>query len=510
MQYAILLIMKKNASTNITLTQLNRWFYLFLFTHIIAWTLAPYLLRFTLPLDAMEGATWGQHLQWGYDKNPFMNAWLTTLALKIGGTSGWAVYLFSQISVGLCFWSVWQLGKKILPPVYAFMAVLLLEGVQHYNLHAIDFNDNTLELGLWALTVYFFYQALSNKKLLPWLLTAIFAALGMMAKYYTALLLFSMLLFLVVHKRNWQVFKNRHFYAAAIVFLIIIAPHFIWLFSHNFITVTYAFDRVSSAPSWTNHFVYPLQFAWQMLEAFIPVLVLLALTMLGKRPVLTAKPSKISYYDESFLLLTGLGPFILTLLLSVIFGMKLRAGWGMPLLTFWGLLLLVYFQLNITRALLYRFIALIFITLFLLLAGYSYALLRANSTSSAIFPGQEIAEKLTNEWHTRYHTKLAYIAGPRWLGGNIMLYSTDHPSVFMDWDLQRSSWIDIHDLERHGAIFAWQISEGEMLPLAVKQQHPQLTPLETLRFHWYRNKNLPAIEIGVVYLPPKALKLNAN
>ena len=48
----------------------------------------------------------------------------------------------------------------MLPKSYALIALLLLEGIQYFNFHAIDFNDNTLELGLWGLTIYFFYQAL--------------------------------------------------------------------------------------------------------------------------------------------------------------------------------------------------------------------------------------------------------------------------------------------------------------------------------------------------------------
>src|SRR5437868_12607295 len=120
--------------------QLSRLLYVFIFIHVIVWTLVPYGVRFTLPMDAMEGATWGQQLEWGYDKNPFLNGWLTTLAVQLGGPSGWMIYLFSQISVTVCFWAVWQLGKKMLPPLYALIGVLLLEGVQYYNFHAIDFN----------------------------------------------------------------------------------------------------------------------------------------------------------------------------------------------------------------------------------------------------------------------------------------------------------------------------------------------------------------------------------
>src|SRR5436309_235299 len=103
---------------------LRPWVYSFILLHIIVWTLTPALVRLCLPMDALEGTTWGQQLEWGYDKNPFMNAWLTALAVKISQPADWAIYLFSQISVGLCFWSIWSLGKKIISPFYVFIAIL--------------------------------------------------------------------------------------------------------------------------------------------------------------------------------------------------------------------------------------------------------------------------------------------------------------------------------------------------------------------------------------------------
>src|SRR5580700_6300190 len=102
-------------------TTLNtqRWFNIFILIHLIGWTLIPLLIRHNLPLDSIEGTIWGHQLEWGYDKNPYLNGWLTALATHIGGQSGWMIYLFSQFSVVLCFWAVWQLGKQFLTPVYA-------------------------------------------------------------------------------------------------------------------------------------------------------------------------------------------------------------------------------------------------------------------------------------------------------------------------------------------------------------------------------------------------------
>lgn len=481
-----------------------RWLSIFIFMHLVCWTLIPILVRCNLPLDSIEGTIWGHQLEWGYDKNPFLNGWLTALAGYVGGPSGWAIYLFSQLSVAACFWAVWKLARNMLPAVYALIAVMLLEGIQYYNFHAIDFNDNTLELSLWALTSYYFYQALRQQKnTLPWILTGVFAGLGMMAKYYTAALLFAMALFLFIDPENRKQFMTRAPYWGLLTFIIIILPHSIWLFFHDFITVTYVFQRTSSEPSWLNHIFFPAQFAWQQWEAFLPALVLFAVLFIGKKPSVTPEKKSVSHFDKTFLLYVGLGPFLLTILLSLLLGIKLRAGWGMPLLSLWGILLVGLIQPYITQAKLQRFLIMIFTVMGILLMGYSWSFINSSDTSSANFPGKSIAQTITQQWHDTYHTKLEYVAGSRWIGGNIEFYSTDHPAVFIEWDKRRAPWINETEIKQKGAVFVWDVDGNEKLPQAIEQKYPELAHKMVLTFAWLRNKNnLPPMKIGIAFLPP--------
>ena len=405
-------------------------FLLFMAAHLFLWTLAPILVRYNLPLDAIEGTVWGHQLEWGYDKNPMLNGWLTALA-TYGSTTGWAVYLFSQLSVISCFWVVFRLAKSMLPSAYALIAVMLLEGIQYYNFHAIDFNDNTLELGLWAFTIYFFYQALRKSTYTNWILTGLFAGLGMMAKYYTSALLAALALFLLLDKSNRQQLKTIYPYAGLSIFILILLPHTIWLFYHDFITVTYVFARASSPPSWTNHFFFPLQFASQQFQAFLPAIVLYALLFIGKRPLLASPQQSLNTFDKRFLVYAGLGPFLLTIAFSFLTGIKLRAGWGMPLLSLWSIILIAIAQPRLSTRKIIAFISFIFIFMSLLVTGYSLSLIKSNDPSSANYPGQIIANSITQAWHQRYNSKLRYVAGSRWVGGNIEFYSKNHPTVFI-------------------------------------------------------------------------------
>lgn len=483
---------------------IERLLHLFIFIHVITWTLVPYWVRFTLPMDSMEGASWGQQFEWGYDKNPFLNGWLTSIALRISGESGWSVYLFSQISVGLCFWAIWKLAKKMMPPDYALISVMLLEGVQYYNLHAIDFNDNTLELSLWALTALFLYKSLEKQNCLNWILTGIFAALGMMAKYYTAVMLLPMLLFLLFNSKNRKSFTNPYLYLGLAIFLIIITPHVIWLFYHNFVTVNYAIDRVSTEDLWLNHIRFAAKFTWEQLQTFIPSLLLILFLLFGRKPLLLHPRFKISSYNKQFLFYIGLGPFLLTLLISICSGISLRAGWGAPLLSFWGIILVALVQPRVTLKNLILFLTAFYILMATTVLTYALALIRADAPSSANFPGKVIATLLTNEWHQRYHTPLKYIAGTRWVAGNIGLYSPDHPNVYINWDQNVSPRINEDDMEKHGAIFVWDDSDSkEKLPDEIKARFGRLEQLNIRHFSWLRNKEMKPVEIGVAFLPPE-------
>lgn len=479
----------------------NRLFWVFLLAHVIGWTLVPAFIRHNLPLDALEGTTWGRQLEWGYDKNPFLNAWLTALATYLGGER--MVYFFSQLSVAACFWSVFQLGKKILSPVYAVLAVLVLEGLQYTNVHAIDFNDNVLELGLWALTVYFFYQAITTRKLVTWLLTGFFAALGVMAKYYTLALIASLAIVFLIDKDARAQLKTRTPYMGLLLFLIIITPHTIWLFFHQFVTINYVFLRTSAEPSWLNHINFPLQFTVEQFQVLIPTLILFGLLFISKKPLLSERKIIPTPIQQKIIFLAAWMPLILTLLLSLITGAKLRAGWGMPLLSFIPLYLFTHLQPRISRIKLMTFTGGILMLLALLLTLYTNSIINSTTESSANYPGKEISRAITTQWQKQFHTPLKYVAGPRRIGGNISFYSKERPAVYMEWNPLHAPWIDENDLKKQGAVFVWDINNHGSLPDDVKKRFPNLLPATVMEFSYDRNVNhLAPIKIGVAFLPP--------
>jgi len=453
--------------------------YFFIILHVIVWTLLPAILRYSLPMDAVEGYVWGQNLQFGYDRNPWMNAWLTALAVQIGGSM--MVYLFSQISVATCFICVWKLGKKILNPLYALIAMLLLEGIQYYTLAAVDFNDNVLEIGLWALTVFYFYNACKNQKLLDWLLTGAVAGLAMMTKYYSALLLFSLFIFLIINQDARKNLLKSSFYFGLLMFLLIILPHIFWLINNNFITVNYALIRVSDLVKDTVfHFAYI-----QLLAFTLPLLLFISL-FIGKKDKILTTPCQVNKFDHTFLLTIALGPYLMTLLVATIFNLSLHTLWGTPLLSWWPLLLLTYIQPQITLARLQRFLIGILLVFIIIAAGYSYNILYNGYGSSANYPAQDITCYIEHEWQKNHSTKIKYVVGDRYIAGNFAYFAKDHPTPIITDDQH-----PLPSIFQPGTLFIWRDQPSFALPKNFK--------VYTQDFSWKRDENKTPIKINFAY-----------
>ena len=64
---------------------LKSFFYIFITTHLIIWTLIPTLTNNNLPLDTIEALAWGSNLDWGFNKHPPMSAFFPEVFYKIFG-----------------------------------------------------------------------------------------------------------------------------------------------------------------------------------------------------------------------------------------------------------------------------------------------------------------------------------------------------------------------------------------------------------------------------------------
>lgn len=434
----------------------SRYLAILVSIHIFLFTLIPALSRTVLPLDTLEGLTWGAQWQWGYDKNPYLNAWMSQIFSWIGGASGWSLYLASQLCVALCFFAIYRLGKKFFSPAVAVCSAFLLEGIYYLTIASPQFNDNMLELALWPMAALFFYEALTENKLRSWLLMGVMLGLGLMAKYLTILLIVAFGLFALINPKARTCFKAKGFYLAVLACALIISPHVVWLFSHDFITITYAFNRAEHVSHFSNHFLFAFKFAAEQFLALLPS-ILLSLWFLKSRD----KRRALSQFDKQFFFYVLAGPFWLLLLLSMVRGYALEPMWGVPFLASFTLIIVACWKPVLTRV---RFLGLFYTALVLLLTVASvftisvvFSPFSSNCRATAYYPGRALAHIVSQRWDAQYNVPVSYVAGPRWEAGNVAFYSQDKPSVYMEWNPKVSTWIDESQLKKNGAVFIWSI-----------------------------------------------------
>ena len=146
---------------------INNFFYIFITTHLIVWTLIPKLTNNNLPLDTIEALAWGSDLDWGYNKHPPASAFFVEIFYQIFGNQNWAYYLLSQIFVIISFFVIFKFAEEFFEnKVYCLLSVLLLEGIYFYNFTTPEFNVNVCLMPFWALTVLYLWKGFKNNKII--------------------------------------------------------------------------------------------------------------------------------------------------------------------------------------------------------------------------------------------------------------------------------------------------------------------------------------------------------
>jgi 4-amino-4-deoxy-L-arabinose transferase-like glycosyltransferase len=485
------------------------YFWFFILLHTLIWTLGPSLLRPTIPHDALEGITWGLQWQLGYNKHPFLTAWLCAAVTKLFGTTGWPVYLLAQLAVSITFIAVWKLAKHVLPDIHALIATLVLEGVLFYNINSFNFTPDTLQSPLWALLSLFFYQALTKKNLCNWLYTAFFAALCVCTKYQVALLLLPMLLFCLFNPLARKSFAKPEIYCALAAFFVLITPHLIWLYHHNFITLTYATEISSDytqRKTILNYLIHPLGF---FINSAIDVvgLFILLWPFYNKNKI----QLQLDSFKWQFLIFLGLGPLILSFVLCLLTGDYFPPRWSTPYFFALGILIVSYLKPSLSKRNLKQFtVTIILFSSLLFITRMSTLVLFPRPNSDAFLPTQQIALSLSTLWKTHYNTPLPFLAGSHYLVTGLIPYMTDKPIPYLSWDAADSPWINEKELHQQGGLFIWDASkcytwdkqskDHTHLPNDVLQRFPKLK-IEP-DFIFYRLSDNQPVVIGVAILSP--------
>jgi len=406
--------------------QIKNIFYIFLTSHLILWTLIPYLTNNNLPLDTIEALAWGSNLDWGFDKHPPMSAFIIDIFYNIFGSNDWAYYFLSQIFIIFSFLIVFQFSKEILKnETLALLSVLLLEGIYFYNFTTPEFNVNVCQIPFWALTVYFSWKVFNQRipSVKDCVLVGLFAAGGFLSKYLFIYLLISIdLLFIYLIFISKERKFNFNYIFSIEVFLVLLIPHVIWLFDNEFITITYGLARSGLETSnIVDHFNYPIVFLLKQIGIILPFIFMTAILVKKMK-------YKLNFKDKNLLFLISINilPIILVLLTSMITGSKIRTMWMTPFYLFFGTLIIYVFKKQVIKVNFKKFfIAFIFI---FLLSPFTYGYISiVKKDKRTDYPGKEIAKKVQVKWNNEFEDPINIVLGNEWNAGNLSYHLKSRP-----------------------------------------------------------------------------------
>ncbi len=408
------MILKKN---------LEKTFYLFLFSHLLLWTLIPTFSNINLPLDTIEALAWGSNLEWGFNKHPPLSAFAVEFFFTIFGNKDWAYYLLSQIFVITAFFFVWKLSNDLLEQkTYSLLSVLLLSGIYFYNFTTPEFNVNVSQLPFWALSVYFFWKGLNDNKKTNWVFFGIFSALGFLSKYLFIYILLALLIFFVLNLKNYRR-SIKNYILSILVSIILITPHFIWLFNNDFVTIFYALERSGvSTFNFINHIKNPVIFLLKQMIVLIPFLAMILI-------IINKFKFKINFKDKKtfFLLSINFIPIILIIITSILTGAKIRTMWMTPFYLFSGTLFLFIFKKYIDFKKIKKFYF-IFLCFFLVSPLIYLGVSFADNSKRTDYPGKEISRLVQNKWDDNFTNEIKIVVGDEWSAGNLSYHLYSRPT----------------------------------------------------------------------------------
>ncbi len=405
---------------------INNVFYIFVTAHLIFWTLIPSLTNHNLPLDTIEALAWGSNLDWGFNKHPPMSAFFPEIFFQIFGSQDWVYYLLSQIFVIVSFYFVFKFSNEIFNnKILGLISVLLIEAIYFYNFTTPEFNVNVCQLPFWSLTVYYSWKIYCSKeiKFLDCFLVGLFAAFGFLSKYLFIYLLVSidlLFIYLIFFKKERK-FDFKYLITLE-VFLVVLVPHFIWLFNNDFVTITYGLARSGiEQSSFIDHIKFPLIFFLKQVGILIPFLILSWLLVKKIKMNLKFKDKKLL-----FLLAINILPIVLIFFTSLITGSKIRTMWMTPFYLFFGTLFVYLFQAQINIKKLKPFM-LGFIFFFFLSPGLYTFVSISNENKRTDYMGKEIAIKTQYAWDQQFKTKINVVLGDEWTAGNLSYHLKSRP-----------------------------------------------------------------------------------
>lgn len=179
----------------------------------------------------------GKHLAWGYTSVPPLTGLLSSLILLLGNSVFW-VKFFPALFGALVIWVVWKIVEELNGGLFAQILAATSVLFSVFVRINILYQPNSLDFLCWTLLFFTLLKYIKTQENRWLYYTAVVLALGLLNKYNIGFLLLG-LVPVILLTRQRAVLKNKHFWLAALLAVLLVLPNIIWQISNALPLVTH-------------------------------------------------------------------------------------------------------------------------------------------------------------------------------------------------------------------------------------------------------------------------------
>jgi hypothetical protein len=396
--------------------------------------------------------------------------------------------------------------------VQAVLAVLLMVGVAPFSVPTPDFGPAILTMALWALVLWHYWQAVSQKRTRSWYALGCAAALVLLTSEAALILLGTLALFTVLTARGRAALERLEPWIVVAILVGLLFLHLLWLEGAGD-SLTPTFHRLHEAGTAGRNTVAWLRLLAVLLLAHAGLAVLVVLAggwwSAGRPPTPALTRGTVDDFGRSFVKIFAFAPALLSTIVAVVMGRATPIGGTAPLLVlsalavvlFAGESIALYHQriLGIAWAGLLVLPALL-VPLVMVLLPWTLG-----SELAVAQPAAAMGRFFADSFQKRTGRPLAVVTGEIGTAAIVALGAPSRPSVYFDDDPQRSPSVTLEDIRRKGAVVVWLTPDTTPTPPpAIKAVFPDLVAEVPQTFERSMQGRMSSLRVGWGVIRPAA------
>lgn len=430
--------------------------------------------------DMAENFAWGQEWELGYYKHPPLFAWTSAAWFEVFPRDEWLYYALSYTNVAFALLSIFLLARTVLASRDALTATVLVGLLPTFTFLAGKYNANSALLLWWPLTTLFYVYSLGNRHWAFSLLLGACAALAVLTKYYSLVLLAALFLASLSSLRAY--YRSARPYLAATAFVLVLCPHLLWLMHTDFLVLDYL--QAQQGERW-GEVLYRAFVHFPLAQAAYQLMPALVLGWLLKPSWADIKRNAAEIaHRHPWLWWINIGVPVLAIVAALATKTALSSVWAIPHGFAFTILLLRLFRSAGNQARRDRFgpridgMVLAFALFFVAAAPLLGRLHAERLEPEEAVPFRAIDAWIAAEWAGYTDAPLRYVGGDDIANGLVFFSQADRSAVY--FPLAHSPWVDAEDLRRHGFVIVCRAGDEDCSTNA--ERGPAVEPDRELSF----------------------------